>query len=145
MLYYALTFPFQRRRVSKYTYDIEVTTSDFKLIRNKEGKYGLCLWNTKDYFKVKLLLKPRYDNITRAESGNAFILEKECSFGLYSVEIQKTILDCTYTSISNIHDDIFVVNKDGIESKYNGKGDRILLYYMIILLRYQYLCYTTAS
>ena len=97
------------------------------MIRNKEGKYGLCLWNMKEEPKVKLLLKPRFDKIIRSGSENAFILKKKDLFGLYSAKIQKMILDCNYTSIYNSHDDIFIAQKDGMESKYNSKGDRILL------------------
>lgn len=127
LLYYFLLFPFQRRRVAKFAYDIEVTTSDFKLIRNKDGKCGLCMWNTKNEPKVKLLLKSRFDKITRSESGNAFILEKKGLFGLYGANVQKIILDCKYTSISNLHDDIFLAKKGETEYKYNSMGDRILL------------------
>lgn len=129
MLFLALMFPFRRRRIAKFAYDIEVTTSAFKMIRNKEGKYGLCLWNMKgDYGSdVKLLLKPRFNKIVHSEGGDAFILQKNGLWGLYGAKIQKMILDCKYTSISNSHDDIFIAQKDGMESKYNSKGDRILL------------------
>lgn len=127
MLFWVLMFPFRRRRIAKFAYDIEITTSEFKMIRNKEGKYGLCLWNMKEEPKVKLLLKPRFDKIIRSGSENAFILKKKDLFGLYSAKIQKMILDCNYTSIYNSHDDIFIAQKDGMESKYNSKGDRILL------------------
>ena len=126
-LYYMLMFPIRRRRLAKFAYDIEVTTSDFKLIRNKDGLYGICMWNTKELPVVKMLLKSRFDKITRSESGNAFILEKNGLFGLYGANVQKIILDCKYTSISNLHDDIFLAKKGEIESKYNSMGDRILL------------------
>ena len=39
MLFMFLMFPFRRRRIEKFAYDIEVTTSCFKIIRNKKGKY----------------------------------------------------------------------------------------------------------
>ncbi|WP_337784916.1 hypothetical protein [Prevotella sp.] len=75
----------------------------------------------------KLLLKSKYDKIVRSESGNAFILEKNGLFGLYGANVQKIILDCKYTSISNLHDDIFLAKKGKTECKYNSMGDRILL------------------
>lgn len=131
MLFMFLMFPFRRRRIEKVAYDIEVTTSCFKIIRNKKGKYGICRWNYNDEDSpgpdVKLLLKPRFDKIIHSKSKDAFILEKNGLFGLYGTEIQKMILDCKYTSISNSHDDIFIAQKDDMESKYNSKGDRILL------------------
>ena len=122
MLFMFLMFPFRRRRIEKFAYDIEVTTSCFKII---------CRWNYNDEDShgpdVKLLLKPRFDKIIHSKSKDAFILEKNGLFGLYGAEIQKMILDCKYTSISNSHDDIFIAKKDDMESKYNSKGDRILL------------------
>ena len=76
---------------------------------------------------MKLFLNSRFDKIIHSKSKDAFILEKNGLFGLYGTEIQKMILDCKYTSISNSHDDIFIAQKDDMESKYNSKGDRILL------------------
>ena len=135
ILFGDLMFPFRRRRIAKFAYDIEVTTNRFKLIRSKKGLYGICRWNQKDEsilnlkrpLDVKLLLKPRFDKIIHSEDGDAFIIQKNGLWGLYGAKIQKMILDCKYTSISNSHDDIFIAKKDGIESKYNSKGDRILL------------------
>ena len=127
MLFLILMFPYRRRRIAKFAYDIEVNTSHFKIIRNKKGKYGLCRWNMEEFPDIKLLLKPCFDRIIHSESGDAFILEKNGLFGLYGAKLQKMILECKYTSISNLHDDIFIARKDGKESKYNSKGDRILL------------------
>lgn len=124
-LFAVLLSPFRRRRITNMAYDIEVTTSKYKLIRSQKGKYGICFWE--NILENKLLLKSKYDKIVRSESGNAFILEKNGLFGLYGANVQKIILDCKYTSISNLHDDIFLAKKGETECKYNSMGDRILL------------------
>ena len=41
-LFAVLLSPFRRRRITNMAYDIEVTTSKYKLIRSQKGKYGIC-------------------------------------------------------------------------------------------------------
>ena len=56
-----------------------------------------------------------------------FIIKRNSLFGLYNAKQQKIILDSQYTSITHIHDNIYLAIKNGITKKYNSMGDRILL------------------
>lgn len=123
-LFAVLLSPFRRRRIASMAYDIEVTTSKYKLIRNQKGKYGLCFWE--NTLENKLLLKSKYDKIMRSEEA-VFIIKRNSLFGLYNAKQQKIILDSQYTSITHIHDNIYLAIKNGITKKYNSMGDRILL------------------
>lgn len=112
-----------RRKITRYAYDIEVSTSDYKFIRTKEGLIGLCFWE--DWYSNFLLLKPKYTTIDRI-NDYSYILKQNDLYGLYNANRKAIILPCKYDKITNIRDDIYEVTLNNGKSKYNIEGDRIL-------------------
>lgn len=126
LLLFIIIYPFTyfaHCRVSSNSYDIEVTTSEFKLTRNKKGKIGLCYWQ--DWLWNKQLLRSKYSNISRSE-GECFIVVKDNKYGLYNGVRKKMVLKCKYEKINHLHDNVYTAMINGVQNKYNSEGDRLL-------------------
>ncbi len=126
LLSFMIIYPFMyfaHCRVSSNSYDIEVTTSEFKLTRNKKGKIGLCYWQ--DWLWNKQLLRSKYSNISRSE-GDCFIVIKDNKYGLYNGERKKMVLRCKYEKINHLHDNVYIAKINGVQNKFNSEGDRLL-------------------
>lgn len=114
----------KRQEIINNAYDIEATDDHYKLIRNEKGQMGLCLWF--DYFDNELLLPSEYDDIQFGDVDNCFIICKDSKYGLYDAFNKVFVIEQNYDSIVNEKDDVFVLYKDGVMTKRNSKGDRII-------------------
>ena len=123
LLFIILKGKSSRRSITNCTYDIEVNTKNYKVIRNKDGKIGLCYWE--DWYHNSLLIKPIYTAIERVDDIS-YILKTNGRYGLYNGNRKKIILACKYDMITNVHDDVYEVIINREKAKYNIEGDRIL-------------------
>lgn len=113
-----------RKKIIQNAYDIEITPSNIKLIRNCANQYGLCRWN--GYSDNELLIASVYDNIEKG-SETTYILKKDGYLGLFSIETKSIIAECVYDKIENISGSIFKLSRSGKETKINAKGDRVMI------------------
>lgn len=124
----------QRQTIKKNAYDIEDwgdvpnerDENDprlYLLLRNKEGKMGLCYWCT--YRKRHLLLPSIYDKIFKG-TGDSYVIIKDGGYGLYNYSREKMVLQPKYDKIKVIGDNLYELTLKGSISRANSEGDRIL-------------------
>lgn len=116
-----------RKKMKKYIYDIEQTTFECKLIRNKYSKLGLVyfsdfffdLWN-------RVLIKPEYSEIIRETDVIFTLKDSRNKWGLYHAGKSKLIFPCEYDSITFESEDLIILNKDMAQYKTNIYGERVM-------------------
>lgn len=113
-------------------YDIQNVYDEVKIVRNKKGKYGICLW--KDWISNKMLLGYNYDLILPVKEHDyeldVCILKRKDKYGLYNKTMRKIVLKCQNEYIKQCYDEdekeaFFLAIKDGQKTCYNTKGDRV--------------------
>lgn len=116
----------QLRRLRQNAYDIEDTSSDFRLIRNVSGDIGLCEWGKSFEFSRKVILPSQYIKIARYGIGGFIVTDKNNKMGLFSTEACKWIFPCYCDNISIESNGIINVTINKKTLRYNSKGDRII-------------------
>ena len=112
----------RRSNIIKNAYDIEDCGCFYKIIRGRNGKMGLCYWDT--WLFNSLPLKTEYDFVERV-NDTTFIVAESGVFGLYNADRGKFVIPITYRNISTISNDMVEVS-DGIKiQKYNSLGERM--------------------
>lgn len=113
-------------------YDIQNVYDEVKIVRNKKGKYGICLW--KDWISNKMLLGYHYDLILpvkeRDDELDACILKRKDKYGLYNKTMRKVVLKCQNECLQQLYDEeenetYFLAIRNGQKTYYNTKGDRV--------------------
>lgn len=103
--------------------DIEVTYSDYKMIRKNDGRMGVCRWS-KYTTKCRLLLPTKYTIIKGFD--NSYIVKDENGlYGLYNAELETFVANCEYDSIMIYSANTYLWTKGESISLMNAKGDRI--------------------
>ncbi len=114
----------QLTKIAEHTYDIEDTCENYKIIRNARGKMGLIWWA--NYRTKDLLLPSEYDCIQRSGIEQCYIIKKDSKCGLYDAEEKKESIEMEYNDIVHEGDGIFKLTKEGVVTRRNHKGDRII-------------------
>ena len=126
-----LIIAFQKSKLRKNAYDIEDTTTSLaRLIRNKKGDIGLCVWGDSYEYSRKVILKPKYCKIDRRVfKGNnlGFIVtDKMGKMGLY-IEPGKWLFTCVCDNIKVVSDDLIIITINNNSQHYNSKGERVIV------------------
>lgn len=125
-----LIIAFQKSKLRKNAYDIEDTTSLARLIRNKNGDIGLCIWGDSYEYSRKIILKPKYCKIDKREfKGNnlGFIVtDKMGKMGLY-IEPGRWLFPCVYDNIKVVSDDLIITAINNNSQHYNSNGERVIV------------------
>lgn len=111
-----------RARISRNAYDIEVTTSDYKLIRNNLGRIGVCYWH--NWYNCKLLLPTKFDNIEHL-TPESFVITIDSKHGVYSAD--KNIYIKPVFETYKIEGKFVIFTTANSEVKYNCHGERVLI------------------
>lgn len=101
--------------------DIQATASPYKLIRDKDGLFGLSLWKKRC---SRLLLKMKYDKISRI-NDETFICTLKGKHGVYNAVGRKMIVPVECESIKLKDGKIHAVC-GGVLTIYNDKGYRVV-------------------
>ena len=113
--------PYLRMRRIKKTSEIELTNSPYKLIRTREGRKGVCYWES--YGNAKMLLKPKYDDIELGFSGS-YVVKYKDKYMLYNAIKKMFVADnCDY--IIKYEEDVYLFIKGDEVSLMTPMGDRI--------------------
>lgn len=108
--------------------DIQDTSSQFKLIRNKNGSMGISVWSNRH---SKRLLPMKYDNIfcinddTFICTRRGFVSETLYN-GVYNATKKKMVVPVKYDSIEYKNGKIYASSRDGVVSVYTDRGYRVV-------------------
>lgn len=102
--------------------DIEVTYSEYKMIRKNNGRMGLCQWGKG--FKRKLLLSSEY-TIIKGFDNSYIVKNKKGKYGLYNAEIKSFVARCEYNAITLYSSNAYLAIQGEYVSLMNSKGDRV--------------------
>ena len=94
LLFPKVIIPYLRMRRIENTSEIELTNSPYKLVRSKEGKIGICYWES--YGRAKLILNPIYDKIELGLNGSYVVKDKD-KYMLYNAHLKVFVAEnCDY-------------------------------------------------
>lgn len=123
LTYYSLIQAVRHSKLTfKNAYDIENAESQYKIIRSKEGKFGLLLYKSKE--GERLLLNSEYMRIIRC-TEELFVINKNDKNGLYDALNNKFVLNCEYDLIEHLGAERFRVKQNQDEKKINRYGERV--------------------
>lgn len=114
-------------KLRKNAYDIENSHNTFRLIRNRQGRMGLCKWGLSYDCARMVILESKYAHIERTSKGLFIVTDTKRKMGLYNAKKNKWILPCEYDLIieDSYHNDYTV--KDGNRTlRYNQHGERVM-------------------
>lgn len=123
----SISYCFTRAPIIANAEDIEVTDSQYKMLRSSNGKIGLCSYDMHGFFgKIheKLLLPCKY----KLQKGfrNSYIVENESGkFGLYNAELKMFVAKCEYDLIAIYSQNTYLYTKGDVISLMTEKGDRV--------------------
>lgn len=100
---------------------IEVSSSEYRIIRKSNGEMGICYWG--DYDNCKLILEPVYDIIEKG-FDNSFIVKKDNKFMLYNSELKMFVAE-DYDYIIKYKEGLYLFVKGNDVSLMNSRGDRL--------------------
>lgn len=95
-----------------------------RIIKNKNGRYGLCAsgWIRKK--SIRILKRMKYDEIVRV-SGCSYVVKKKDRYGIYNSSLKKFIvpLECEHISVAPDGSGLVVI-KDNETMRYSFEGFR---------------------
>lgn len=95
-----------------------------RIIKNKNGRYGLCAsgWIRKK--SIRILKRMTYDEIVRV-SGCSYVVKKKDRYGIYNSSLKKFIvpLECEHISVAPDGNGLVVI-KDNETMRYSFEGFR---------------------
>lgn len=95
-----------------------------RIIKNKNGRYGLCAsgWIRKK--SIRILKRMKYDEIVRV-SGCSYVVKKNDRYGIYNSSLKKFIvpLECEHISVAPDGNGLVVI-KDNETMRYSFEGFR---------------------
>lgn len=117
-------------KVNKVAFDIELSSTEAKIIRTKKMKYGIvCDYDT----YLRLILPPKYDTIKRTDYDCFIIsskntISKRIFYGIYNSNLRRITVPVRFDKIFRPNDsaNLYIVEKDGETYKFNSMGDRIV-------------------
>ena len=101
--------------------DIEVTYSEYKMLRQDNGKMGICVWGKG--FKRRLLLPSKY-LIMKGFDNSYIVKDVNGKYGLFNAELKTFVAKCEYDTITLYSQNSYLVIKGEYISLMNAKGDR---------------------
>lgn len=103
--------------------DIEVTYSEFKMIRKHNGSMGICRWDQK-HEQIEILLPSKY-TIMKGFADSYIVKNKKGKYGLYNAELKTFAAKCEYDTIALYSPNAYLAIQGEYVSLMNAKGDRI--------------------
>lgn len=113
--------PSTERKKIGLSSQIEVSSSEYKLIRMSNGVMGICYWG--NYDNCKLILEPVYDNIEKG-FDNSYIVKSEEKYMLYNAELRMFVAE-KYDFIIKYKEGLYLFVKGDDVSLMNSRGDRL--------------------
>lgn len=117
----------QMSKLKKNAYDIENTARYLRLIRNKNGDLGLCVWGDAYEYSRKVLLESQYAKIERWQECGFILTDKTGKMGVYDAASEKWVLACEHEEIFVESEQLVRATARGHSQRYNIKGDRIIV------------------
>lgn len=121
-------------KVNNVAYDIELSSTDVKMIRTKKKKYGIvCDCDNGSDKYLRLILTPKYDMINRTDDDSFIIsskrtFSKKLCYGIYNSSLGKITVPVRFDKIFRPKDsaNLYIAEKNGETYKFNSMGDRIV-------------------
>lgn len=138
LLYSVLKPRYHMSKVNKVAYDIELSSTNSKIIRTKKHKYGIVQEEISekngDVIGLFFILSPKYNMIQRTDVDSFIIAKKQsfsskCYYGIYNSSLREITVPIRYDKITrpNNNANLYVAELNGQKEKFNSMGDRILL------------------
>lgn len=112
-----------RASISRSANDIELSPNDYKLIRNSQGRIGVCYWH--NWYNCELLLPAMFDNIEHFAS-ESFVITVNGKHGLYNARNKKMHIKPIFERYK-IDGNFVVFSTENSKVKYNCYGERVLI------------------
>lgn len=118
----------RRRQLKKTVYDIEQNRLNYKLIRGRNSKLGLCRFYEDEFYCIanKVLIMPEYLQIIRETDIIYRLRDINDKWGLYNADKGKFIFPCEFDSIIFNSETQIILNSNMNQYKSNIYGERLI-------------------